>query len=974
MSYRTKLATGTAVALGVLATAPVVAQTIAPSAPAPTTSATAKPLKPLYRNVRSFYRNVRSFWGDVNPFYRNVRSFWGDVDPFYRNVRSFWGATDPASMATVAGAPAYAGVGPWWEATGDTWEGIASQWQTAGAYGPDTAARYATIAGDLRNMVGSSKAFWGTAVSSRTGKSFEAGFSDALFAQHGIDLANPASLARLPANQQSEFFINWYDGLMAFSGTDHADHWMKSVNWTPKLTQIQGSGTQAVIGLVDQFSASDPDTKAKLIYAGGTVFQPSAMEGAIHGAGVLSLINANHDGRGVMGIAPNAKVAAYNPFDASGAADWTDVMEGIRQVGKERTVDGVKTRAAVINLSLGAPGTTLAADWRTVFKASGIDSMKDKVLYVIAAGNDGHRQTANINMKDAFDSTFIVVGSVDPSGKISEFSNTPGNACLTEDTTCKNSTSLKESGYLKNRFITAPGELLLVSDGKGGVTRQSGTSLAAPLVAGAVALIHDRWPWFKDKPRDVAEMILRSARDAGAPGIDDVYGVGILDVEAAQAPLNFGDMKFYLYGATGKGTEVKAGTLENTGVQTTWTTKDMYLTGFEKVIDAERDFLIPLSSALYGATRNGEYFQDYVFNRMTAWIATPGFASQQRVGFSDSRRTGLSAGASGWTMAVSGRMIQGYAEQAGRRRMILNSTVEIAAPDGRFGFSFGRGDGAVALGGTANLGMSSDFDPYAGGANPLLGFASGGNHAAASVRLVPSVDVKVGMTEQTRSRGLDLFDASAADRLTIGGMERYKASAALVGVDYRPATWLTVSASATRLAERNAFHSVRTIAAGAFGDGTVSTGLTISGAADFGSGISLFGSATGSRSATAGVDAPIRIREARSTAFQGGVAKMGLLAGRDSLRLSLAKPLSVTRGSLELTQMQVVNRETGEKGLVTTGYALQNPVDRLVVEGMYGAPILDGRAEIGVFGRGEVRDLDQGTPRLMLGSQLRLAL
>lgn len=65
--------------------------------------------------------------------------------------------------------------------------------------------------------------------------------------------------------------------------------------------------------------------------------------------------------------------------------------------------------------------------------------------------------------------------------------------CLTDGgTKCKKSASLKESGYLMNRFIVAPGELILVADGTGGLTRQSGTSLVAPPVAGTVALIQDR--------------------------------------------------------------------------------------------------------------------------------------------------------------------------------------------------------------------------------------------------------------------------------------------------------------------------------------------------------------------------------------------------------------------------------------------------------------------------------------------------
>nr|WP_299593925.1 S8 family serine peptidase [Sphingomonas bacterium] len=980
MTMRAAILAGTALTLSAMAIAgPAQAQT------ASTTSrtASAKPLRPLYGNVRSFYGNVRSFygnvrsfWGEVNPFYRNVRSFWGDVGPFYGNVRSFWGTLDPSASAVGAGAPAYAGVSPFWEGLGTDWDRIATQWQTAGRYSSASSATYRSIATDMQGLVATSKSFWGAAVTRKTGKTFEAGFANDVLGRFGIDLNDPASFAALPAGEQSHFFMDWYDGLMQFSGTDPADHWMKTVNWTPRLTQIQGSGSQAVIGLVDQFSASDVDTKAKLIYAGGTKFEPASMDGAIHGAGVLSLINASHDGKGVMGIAPNARVAAYNPFDAEGTADWTDVIEGIRQVGTERTVDGVKMRASVINLSLGAPNTTLAADWQTVFKAPGVDSIKDKVLYVIAAGNDGFRQTANIEMSGALDSTFIVVGSVDPNGKISDFSNTPGDACLTDGGKCDvKGADFKKSGYLRNRFIVAPGELILVSDGKGGVTRQTGTSLAAPLVAGAVALIQDRWPWMKDKPRDVAAMILRSAKDVGAPGIDDVYGVGILDVEAAQAPLNFDGMKYYLYGADAKeGSEVKVKTLESTGIQSTWTTKSTYFTAFEKVVDSERDFLIPLSSTLYGSTRGGEYFQDYVYDRMAAWIGAPALVGAPRMGFSDLTSSGAMDRGGDWLVSMKGRLVYDYADRGTGRRAALNSTVDISAPEGKFGFSFGNGDGALALAGTRSLGMTSDFDPYTGGANPLLGFASGGGHVGARMRVAPQLELKVGVTEKTRSLGLDTYQVSAADRPKIASMERYKAQAASVSVDYRPARWLNVSASATRLAEPNAFLGVRTTTAGAFGDGTVTTGVTIGADANIGSGFSLFGSATGSRSASAGGTAALRVVNAYGTAFQAGVSKTSLLGHSDSLRLSLAKPLGAERGALELTQMKVIDRETGEKGWVTEQFAIEGTVQRLVVEGLYATPVLEGRGQIGLFGRGELREVDSGTPRLMLGSQLRLAI
>jgi hypothetical protein len=441
-----------------------------------------------------FWGDSKAFWGASDPLGDNLVTFWGNLEPYAGMIRGFEGSlTEMAGMirgfeGDLSGMAGM--IRAHWGELGVT-AGMIRGHDVAGTGQVD----YAAALADYRTFVAQSEAFWATPVSAATGKSFADGFANPLLAKYGINLDDPASLATLSADRREMFFLEWHDGLMQFSGADQVDHWMKAINWSPKLTQQQGSGSDAVLGLIDFFVANDPDIKAKVVYSGGY----TAFTG--HGAGVASLILASHDGKGIMGIAPNARVAAFNPFDATHTANWADVTRGITEV--------TKAGASVVNLSLGVPGWTLHPEWRTVFNTQAVDSMKGTTLYVIAAGNSGTVQSQNVNMKDAFDNTFLVVGSIGPNGQISSFSNQPGWTCLTDDTSCKNtqragvgdtgdrfikSDYLKESGYLMNRFLVAPGELILVADGNGGVTRMSGTSFAAPLVAGAIALIHDRWP------------------------------------------------------------------------------------------------------------------------------------------------------------------------------------------------------------------------------------------------------------------------------------------------------------------------------------------------------------------------------------------------------------------------------------------------------------------------------------------------
>ena len=927
-------------------------------------------LSPLYRNIDPFYRNIGAFWGGVNPFYRNIGAFWGDVDPFYRNIGAFWGNIDPLYRNIGAFGqivPEYRNIGAFWEQTGTLWTGIDQSWASVGSYASNQAG-YGALAGQLTDLRNQSETFFGAAVQSQTGKSFAAGFADPLFAKYGIDLTKPGSLEALPAAERSHFFMDWYDGLMNFTGTDHADHWMKTANWRPLITQQQGSGADTVIGLIDFHVAGDTDLQSKTIYNGGISTFSNG-----HGAAVGSLIASAHDGKGVMGIAPNARIAAFNPFDASGTADWPDIRRGIVAVAGKG--------ASVVNLSLGVPGYTFHPDWRGVFADGAVMNYKDKAIYVIAAGNDGITQTQNVNMKDTFDNTFIVVGSVDPTGKISEFSNRPGNVCLLDGTDCKDDPNrkiedqLKESGKLMRRFIVAPGELILVSDDKGGVTRMSGTSFAAPLVSGAIALIHDRWPWLKQQPRAVAAAILGSARDLGAPGIDPVYGVGMLDVEASQAPLNFDRMKYYVVDGA-KQTEIKVGTLENNGLQSSWETKNLYFSAFEELPNAKRDFLIPLSSRLVGSMKGGQYFQSYVYDRMVTWLG--GGTSGYR-GFSDVDRGTASVAGGGLRLAMTARMAHPYANQYGAGRAKLFSSMRIEAPDGSASFTVGRGDGPAFVGGQQGFGMRSDYDAQVGGVNPLLGFAAGGTHATAQIRAATGLTVAVGMTQSDARSALDEGGASTvAARTRALQLGDYKAEAANVRVAYQLGDAVQVTASLTRLSEARSLLGVRSLERTDLGGGTTTESVTLGADAALFPSLSVSASVTGARSRSPDAGA-LRIGAGGlvGTAAQIGVTKQRLFGKTDRLRLSVAQPLRVERGTIDFRTVAVTDRETGEIGIVTQTVDAGGAPRRFVAEALYGATLFQGVVEMSAFGRTELTGYENaadGLPRYIVGGRLSLGL
>ncbi|WP_294328597.1 S8 family serine peptidase [uncultured Sphingomonas sp.] len=93
------------------------------------------------------------------------------------------------------------------------------------------------------------------------------------------------------------------------------------------------------------------------------------------------------------------------------------------------------------------------------------------------------------------------------------------------------------AGPLADRMLAAGGNNVQVVDKDGNVVSVTGNSFAAPAVAGAAALLKQYWPQLGGKA--ISRILLDTATDAGAPGVDAVFGAGILNVEKAmqaQAP------------------------------------------------------------------------------------------------------------------------------------------------------------------------------------------------------------------------------------------------------------------------------------------------------------------------------------------------------------------------------------------------------------------------------------------------------
>ncbi|WP_425521221.1 S8 family serine peptidase [Xylella taiwanensis] len=106
-------------------------------------------------------------------------------------------------------------------------------------------------------------------------------------------------------------------------------------------------------------------------------------------------------------------------------------------------------------------------------------------------------------------------------------------------------------GIAMHYCLAAPGNVVIIDSaittshvGNDGYLIDKGTSFAAPLVSGAAALVWEAFPYFSNDL--VRQTLLGTATDLGAPGVDEVFGYGALNVGKAvlgPAKFDWGDVQ-----------------------------------------------------------------------------------------------------------------------------------------------------------------------------------------------------------------------------------------------------------------------------------------------------------------------------------------------------------------------------------------------------------------------------------------------
>lgn len=305
--------------------------------------------------------------------------------------------------------------------------------------------------------------------------------------------------------------------------------WNVAAIGAPDLWALGHTGAGAVVaGLDTGVDAAHPDLAGR--WRGGTNswYDPYGQHASPHdpmghGTQTMGLMVGGSAGGSAIGVAPDARWIAAKIFDDAGQGTLSAVHLAFQWLldpdGDPATLDAPDVVNASWTILGAAPGACNLEfhDDVLALEAAGI-------AVVFAAGNSG--PAAQTSESPANNPGGFSAGAVDAASSVAAFSSRGPSGC---------------DGAIFPT-LAAPGVDVWTSDlswgGFPSYAIVSGTSFAAPHLAGAMALLAAAAP-----AASVAELrsaLVQGALDLGPAGADDAYGYGLADAAAAYGRLASG--------------------------------------------------------------------------------------------------------------------------------------------------------------------------------------------------------------------------------------------------------------------------------------------------------------------------------------------------------------------------------------------------------------------------------------------------
>ena len=227
------------------------------------------------------------------------------------------------------------------------------------------------------------------------------------------------------------------------------------------------------------------------------------------------------------GIAPDATLVDVKVGASDGAVDVSQVIAGINWVVEHARDPGMNIR--VINLSYGTDSVQDTAIDPLTYAVE--NAWRNGIVVVVAGGNEG--ESTRTLAQPARDPFVIAVGASDTAGTVTRSDDTVPAWSTRGDSTRAVDVVAPGVSVIGARVPNGYADQAYPSSRVGSrFAHASGTSQAAAVVSGEVALVLQQYPWMT--PDQVRAVVTRSA--SGLTGVSALMrGSGLVDVSQARA-------------------------------------------------------------------------------------------------------------------------------------------------------------------------------------------------------------------------------------------------------------------------------------------------------------------------------------------------------------------------------------------------------------------------------------------------------
>ena len=285
---------------------------------------------------------------------------------------------------------------------------------------------------------------------------------------------------------------------------------------------IDGHGVTTAV--LDTGISPHPDLKGRIVAFGDMLYGKKRMyddnSHGTHVAGIIAGSGGLSSGL-YAGIAPASQIVAVKVLDQKGEGKIRFLIEGIKAILRNRD----KWQIRIVNISIGT--LPHQGDEEEMELMRWVDRLWDEGLVVVtAAGNFGPR-SGTVTLP-GISKKVITVGASDDGNQKGRYGKVGTNYSgrgPTSECVCKPD-------------LVAPGSYIRSCNGFSQKKNQkaysvkSGTSMSAPVVSGAVALLLSKYPDMKNV--EVKLRLLMSADDMGKD--PNIQGRGLLNIEKLLNP------------------------------------------------------------------------------------------------------------------------------------------------------------------------------------------------------------------------------------------------------------------------------------------------------------------------------------------------------------------------------------------------------------------------------------------------------